>query len=239
MDERTSGAVRAALREVADGAAGPGGGSVDAVVAGAVRRGRARLRRRRLLARAGAALALVTGGGLVVTQLPVGPVSQGEAASAGAGGGGDSAASATPGSADQGAREDAAAPTGESAAALEAAPAGGFTALRVGDGSVAVLQRPPSGPSVSAAAIVAGTLAVLDGGCLGFRDDDGTQTAVVWPSGTTALADGVGVAVPGMGAYRVGDAVEGGGGYGDAVFEGPLAGCPSAEVAYLDEDQVP
>lgn len=118
---------------------------------------------------------------------------------------------------------------------------GDETAVQTVDGSLAVLRPPPPllGGTGGSDAIVAGTLAVLDGGCLGFRDEDGTQTAVVWPSGTTPLPDVVGVDVPGMGAHRLGDAVEGGGGFGGVQFQDVVAECSSTQVAYLNEDQQP
>lgn len=118
-------------------------------------------------------------------------------------------------------------------------PAGELTAVEAVDGSIAVVRPPPEGPGGGTEALVLGELAVLDGGCLGFRDEDGGQTLVVWPSRTTALPDVVGVDVPGMGAYQLGDAVEGAGGYGDAVLGGPAGGCPSTEAAWLNEDQRP
>lgn len=118
---------------------------------------------------------------------------------------------------------------------------GDETAVQTVDGSLAVLRPPPPllGGTGGPDAIVAGTLAVLDGGCLGFRGEDGSQLAVVWPSGTTALPDAVGVDVPGMGAYRLGEAVEGGGGYGGVPFQDVVVECSSTQVAYLNEDQRP
>lgn len=116
--------------------------------------------------------------------------------------------------------------------------AGAFRAVETVDGSLAVV-RPASwgGGGGGNDAAISGTLAVVDGGCLGLGDDGGSQIVVVWPSGTAALPDDVGIDVPGMGTYRLGDEVEGGGGSTRADFEGPLAGCPADDVFFLNEDQ--
>lgn len=58
--------------------------------------------------------------------------------------------------------------------------------------------------------------------CLFLLGDDGTRHPVIWPYGTEASADGPGVVLPGGQLARVGDLVEGSGGYGPgASFDIP------------------
>lgn len=202
------------------------------LVDGALRRGRARLRRRRAAGGVASALVLVAGVALVV-QLPGRGASTAESAAAG------SAESAGPQAASSSAAADAEDGTAAELGPLEdsaAEVAGGFTVRRTVDGSLAVVAS-PSSTKGSDQARIAGDLTVVTGGCLGFRYDDGTETVVVWPSTTTVLDDAVGVEVPGTGTYRVGDPVEGSGGSADRTFEGPLAGCPGTGVAFLDGDR--
>jgi len=74
-------------------------------------------------------------------------------------------------------------------------------------------------------------------------DDEGYATAVVWPTGTT-LAGGqpVGVVVPDVGDVRVGDRVEGGGGFRSTDSLGDedaaLSECVGSNTEYAVLDHV-
>lgn len=244
MDEQGSAQVRTALREVTAGVAAD-----DALVAGAVRRGRSRLRRRQRVVRAGTALALVTVVGLAGTQLVSSGGPQGSAGSASSGGGGsaseaaggDAAASSSSASSSSGegasAPEASSAETGPQSSELDSAElADAFPTLEIAGGALAVIGPVPEVPRAASTQRVAGEVIVVDGGCLGLIPEDGAPTTVVWPSTTTVLEDGAGVLVPGLGPVRVGDVLDAAGSYGGAA-DGLPAGCPSSQVAVLDQDQ--
>lgn len=75
---------------------------------------------------------------------------------------------------------------------------------------VAVGDHEPGGPT--GLALIQGELSLTDPGCFGLKGPDGKVTPVVFQQGTTVLAAGSGIAVPGYGAIEVGDYVSGVGG---------------------------
>lgn len=63
-------------------------------------------------------------------------------------------------------------------------------------------------------ASIQGTVAVTHAGCIGITDTQGATYPTVWPRGTS-LVDGAEIAIdiPGVGVRRLGDQVDGAGGY--------------------------
>lgn len=111
-------------------------------------------------------------------------------------------------------------------------PGAGRSVERLADGTSFLVSGPSNGNHM--AAIVRGTLAVIGGGCLGFDDPGGNGTVVlVLPHGSRPTADGSAVEVAGGPTVRIGDAVEGGGGYRDQAEEGGVvaSGWPDAPEA--------
>lgn len=84
-----------------------------------------------------------------------------------------------------------------------------LTSLVLLDGSVVVLDRVPASdhPHYAIEVRAGGVLTTTPGGCLGFEDGGGGHRVAVWPAGTTPLADGTGIDVPGHGPVHVGDEV--------------------------------
>ncbi|BDZ55148.1 hypothetical protein [Agromyces marinus] len=82
------------------------------------------------------------------------------------------------------------------------------------DGTILLAASNP--PDAAMDAIVAGTLTRTENGCLALDDLDGLHV-LEFPYGTTLADDGETVEVPGLGPLRIGDAVEGGGGYLDVA----------------------
>jgi hypothetical protein len=104
------------------------------------------------------------------------------------------------------------------------------------DGAVVVVAPPVES---SGEAIVAGAVALTAGGCVGLGYDSGEGTKVelaIWPAGTEPLEDEVGVDVPGLGRFAVGDQVSTSGGYGGPPgFRGVMAipqECLTPQIAY-------
>ena len=65
-------------------------------------------------------------------------------------------------------------------------------------------------------ALIQGTLAVTESGCVGIAGAGGETYPAVWPRGTALLSGpDTAIHVPGVGAVRIGDEVEGAGGYYD------------------------
>ena len=74
-----------------------------------------------------------------------------------------------------------------------------------------------SDPGYGLDAIVTGIVEVdLDAGCIWLSDPDGSRYPAVWPLETVAQADPFGIVLADGQRVRVGDRVEGGGGYVDA-----------------------
>ena len=85
--------------------------------------------------------------------------------------------------------------------------------VAVTDGGPAVLVT-DAGFLTGDEALIRGTLAVTDAGCIGITDTQGDTYPTIWPRGTR-LVDGVETAIdiPGVGVTRLGDDVDGAGGY--------------------------
>lgn len=65
-------------------------------------------------------------------------------------------------------------------------------------------------------ALIVGSLAVTEGGCVGLRDDEGVVRLVIWPRGTDLVRSSpLLLEIPGAVELREGDAVDGAGGYHD------------------------
>ena len=102
--------------------------------------------------------------------------------------------------------------------------------LPAADGSSVVVAARTQG---SGEAVVRGRLAVSPAGCLGLVHE-GEHVFVIWPEGTTPLEDAVGVTVPGLGEYRVGDEFHGSGAWGrgaDLSLPQPVGRCATARIA--------
>lgn len=100
-------------------------------------------------------------------------------------------------------------------------PGGGPSVEHLSDGTALLVAGRSDGDQM--AAVVRGTLAVIDGGCLGFDPPDGSGTVVlVLPHGSHPTGDGSAVKIAGGPTVRVGDAVMGGGGGRDLTGEGDV-----------------
>ena len=121
-----------------------------------------------------------------------------------------------------------------------AVPVAAATSPATGDDAVVVLPAADGSSVVVAArtegsgeAVVGGRLAVAPAGCLGLVHD-GEDVFVIWPEGTTPLEDAVGVSVPGLGQYRLGDDLSGSGAWGSGAnlsLPHPVAPCATALIA--------
>jgi hypothetical protein len=115
---------------------------------------------------------------------------------------------------------------------------GRFYVGEVGRGLV-LLRPAPSGPELMMQVLISGRVAVLEGGCIGIVGGRGGHL-VAWPSTTTLDSDRLAIHVPGLGVFRVGDFLRGGGGFGyRSNMALPTAIVPYAtrEVAVLNEVQ--
>lgn len=76
-------------------------------------------------------------------------------------------------------------------------------------------------PEVFMLAAFESTLTRTSLGCLAIGDDE-AMTVVQCPYGTTLSEDGTSIDVPGLGRFRIGDIVRGGGGRGEPDDAGDL-----------------
>jgi len=83
---------------------------------------------------------------------------------------------------------------------------------RAGD---SILLAAPERPEAFMDALIAGTLVRTDAGCLAVQGADELTYVLQFPFGSRLAEDGESVEVPGLGVVRLGDAIEGGGGYVD------------------------
>lgn len=84
-----------------------------------------------------------------------------------------------------------------------------LTSFEMPDQTVVALNRVPTAehPHLPLEVRTGGVVTTTGVGCLGFEDGIGGHLVAVWPATTAPLADGTGIAVPGLGAVRVGDQV--------------------------------
>lgn len=80
-------------------------------------------------------------------------------------------------------------------------------------------------PNAIMEAMITGTLTLTESGCFALEDSDGTILPMLFPFGTRLSVDGETIHVPGLSPLRVGDDVEGGGGY--LSLTEPLPACPA------------
>jgi type IV pilus biogenesis protein CpaD/CtpE len=77
-------------------------------------------------------------------------------------------------------------------------------------------------------ALVVGTIAITEGGCVGIADSEGVTRSTVWPSGTELTsADPLELTLPDGSVLSAGSPVEGAGGYysDPPEFEDITTGC--------------
>lgn len=110
-------------------------------------------------------------------------------------------------------QEGAVSPTSAPAQSSEWQPP---TAISVDGRSAIVASRQTDGALEGyPEARVFGQLTVLDGGCFGLRQSDGSTSLLIWPPATAVLPNGEGVEVPDYGPVRVGEQIEQSGGCSD------------------------
>ncbi|WP_188959738.1 hypothetical protein [Modestobacter marinus] len=115
---------------------------------------------------------------------------------------------------------------------------GGFQVREVG-GALVLLRPAPPEPEFMMQALISGRVAVIEGGCIGIAGGREGHL-VAWPSTTTFDSDGIALQVPGLGVFRVGDFLRGGGGFGyssNMALPAAIVPCATHEVAVLNEVQ--
>ena len=98
----------------------------------------------------------------------------------------------------------------------------------------ATLVTVTSRPDVMPQALISGRLAIVNDGCFGIVTGEGAGFAAVFPVGTTVKGDTL--TIPGLGDVKVGDELEGSGGFPekDALDPSIPEECRTDEVAYLN-----
>jgi hypothetical protein len=111
---------------------------------------------------------------------------------------------------------------------------GGCAPYAVNTTADATLVTVTSRPDVMPQALISGRLAIVNGGCFGIIKEEGNEFAAIFPVGTTAEGDAL--TIPGLGEVKVGDDLEGGGGFGEKASLDPSLPeeCRTDEVAYLN-----
>ena len=123
---------------------------------------------------------------------------------------------------------------GVAVAAAAVVVLGGCASYAIDTNADATLVTATSKPGIVHLVLISGTLGIVGDGCFGLVGVDGGEHAAVFPFGTTAEDDALDI--PGLGVVTVGEPIEGGGHFGEAV-ELPAdfpQECRTDGVAYLN-----